>query len=156
MICSQTLEDIRDPIWVCHEMNRIAKAGYIEVPSRLEEQSWGVIGMFGVGWSHHRWLIDVTDGGIEFVSKPHALEGRPDLHFPPGFWEQLSEEERVQTLWWEGSFSYREQVFVDAAKSDAYLSAPIAAGLREHPLPADPRSRLRRLRARAGRRLMTH
>ncbi len=41
VICSQTLEDVRDPIWVCSEINRIGKAGYIEVPSRLEEQSWG-------------------------------------------------------------------------------------------------------------------
>src|SRR5882672_6252258 len=59
-ICSQTLEDVRDPVWVCSELNRVAKAGYIEVPSRLEEQSWGCAGEF-VGWDHHRWLIDVAD-----------------------------------------------------------------------------------------------
>ena len=44
VICSHTLEDVRDPIWVCSEMARIAKAGYIEVPSRLEEQSYGFQG----------------------------------------------------------------------------------------------------------------
>src|SRR5918999_2115646 len=43
-VCSHTLEDLRDPIWVCSELVRVAKAGYVEVPSRLEEQSWGVIG----------------------------------------------------------------------------------------------------------------
>ena len=32
VVCSHTLEDIRDPIWVCQEMNRIAKRGYIETP----------------------------------------------------------------------------------------------------------------------------
>src|SRR5271154_4133672 len=37
VICSHTLEDIRVPLWVCSEMIRIAKAGYIEVPSRLWE-----------------------------------------------------------------------------------------------------------------------
>src|SRR3954449_10993879 len=31
-ICSHTLEDIRDPIWVCSELARVARAGYIEVP----------------------------------------------------------------------------------------------------------------------------
>src|SRR4051794_26446337 len=27
VVCSQTLEDVRDPVWVCSEMVRIAKAG---------------------------------------------------------------------------------------------------------------------------------
>lgn len=35
VICSHTLEDIRDPIWVCQEMNRMGKRGYIETPPRL-------------------------------------------------------------------------------------------------------------------------
>ncbi|NQW05123.1 MAG: methyltransferase domain-containing protein [Acidobacteria bacterium] len=37
VICSQTLEDIRDPLWVCQEMMRIGKRGYIETPSRVAE-----------------------------------------------------------------------------------------------------------------------
>src|SRR5438105_14790259 len=31
-ICSHTLEDIRDPLFVCSELIRVSKAGYIEVP----------------------------------------------------------------------------------------------------------------------------
>lgn len=126
VICSQTLEDMRDPVWVCSEMNRIAGAGYIEVPSRLEEQSWGVNGPF-VGWSHHRWLVDVADGGIEFVQKLHSLHSRPEQYFPAGFWESLSEEERIQRLWWTGGFAFRERVIVDETHSyvggfDRYMS----------------------------------
>src|SRR5258708_1000678 len=75
-VCSHTLEDVRDPIWVCSELARVARAGYIEVPSRLEEQSWGVEGPF-VGWGHHRWLIDVSGAAIDFVGKPHTLSARP-------------------------------------------------------------------------------
>jgi hypothetical protein len=127
-ICSHTLEDLRDPLWVCSELVRIAKAGYIEVPSRLEEQSWGVNGAF-VGWSHHRWLIEIADGWIEFVSKLHALHGRKDWYFPTGFWERLSEEERVQTLWWEGSFACRERVMLDDAEVDEYLRSFVVGEL---------------------------
>src|SRR5438034_907021 len=81
-ICSQTLEDVRDPIWVCSELTRVARAGYAEVPSRLEEQCRGVNGPW-VGWSHHHWLVDEVDGGLEFVLKPHMLHARDDLSFPP-------------------------------------------------------------------------
>ena len=38
-ICTFTLEDIRDPVRVCAEMSRVARAGYIEVPSLLDELS---------------------------------------------------------------------------------------------------------------------
>jgi hypothetical protein len=128
VICSQTLEDLRDPVWVCEEMARIAKAGYIEVPSRLEEQSWGVAGRF-VGWSHHRWLIDVVDGGMEFVLKPHSLHSRKNQYFPSGFLELLSDEERVETLWWENGLTCHERVFFEDEDLDRYLREPIVREL---------------------------
>ena len=79
VVCSHTLEDVRDPIWVCDEIARIGRAGYVEVPSRLEEQSLGVEGPFA-GWAHHRWLVDVTNSSLEFVLKPHNLHSLPDCH----------------------------------------------------------------------------
>ncbi len=42
VMCAHTLEDLRDPIAVCREMVRVAKAGYIEVPSRLVESTKGI------------------------------------------------------------------------------------------------------------------
>jgi hypothetical protein len=125
-VCSHTLEDIRDPVWVCQELQRVARAGYIEIPSRLEEQSWGVIGPW-VGWSHHRWLIDVGEGSICFVHKPHAIHGDESAHFPPGFHDALPAEERVAQLWWEGSFDASERVFLVPEELEAYLKEPIAA-----------------------------
>jgi hypothetical protein len=121
VVCSHTLEDIRDPIWVCSEMNRVARAGYIEVPSRLEEQTMGVHGPW-VGWSHHRWLIDVGDGRIDFTMKPHFLHGREGDHFPRGFHSTLSPRERVQALWWSGSFEYSERVMVGSSEIDRYVA----------------------------------
>ncbi|MGI8728236.1 MAG: class I SAM-dependent methyltransferase, partial [Solirubrobacterales bacterium] len=72
-ICSHTLEDVRDPIWVCEEISRVARAGYVEAPSRAEEQSYGFDGRF-TGWGHHRWLVDVADGGLEFTMKSERVE----------------------------------------------------------------------------------
>ena len=54
-ICSHTLEDVRDPVWVAAELQRVARAGYIEVPSLREELTYGIQGPW-VGWGHHHWL----------------------------------------------------------------------------------------------------
>jgi len=128
VVCSHTLEDVRDPVWVCSEIARVGRAGYIEVPSRLEEQSWGVHGQFA-GWSHHHWLIDLGNDRIDFTFKPHLLHSRPDCHFTAEFLAGLSDEERVQTLWWENSFGFGERAFLDEHPEDAYLPDFVAAEL---------------------------
>jgi methyltransferase family protein len=120
-ICSHTLEDVRDPVWVCSELTRVARAGYIEVPSRLEEQAWGIGGPW-VGWSHHHWLVDVGPNSIEFVLKPHVLHGRPSYYFKGGVGRVLTDAERVQSLFWEGDFESRERIFFDQEEFDEYLA----------------------------------
>ena len=119
-VCSHTLEDVRDPIWVCAELIRVSRAGYIEVPSRLEEQAYGFQGPWA-GWGHHRWLIDIAGDSISFVAKHHVLHNRPAQHFPAGFRDALSDEQRVQTLWWEGGFAFGERIFSDGPALDGYL-----------------------------------
>ena len=142
-VCSHTLEDVRDPVWVCAELNRVARAGYIEVPSRLEEQSLGVHGDW-VGWSHHHWLIDVGRDRIEFVFKSHTLHGRDEFHFPSGFADSLSPEQRVQQLWWEGGFDYGERILIDTDEHDRYLASFVAANAgRRAPGRRSLRARLR-------------
>jgi len=121
VVCSHTLEDVRDPVFVCSEMIRIGKAGYIEVPTRLEEQSYGFQGHWA-GWGHHRWLVDIKDGRIDFVFKHHIVHGKKANHFPPGFWHVLSPEVHAQPFWWEGSFAYRERIFIGPEELDPYLS----------------------------------
>lgn len=128
VVCSHTLEDVRDPVWVCSELARVGKAGYVEAPSRLEEQTFGLVGPW-VGWSHHHWLVEVAGDRIEFVFKPHVVHGRASDHFPRGFADTLSPQERVETLWWQGSFAARERVMTTAAELDAYLAGFVAAEL---------------------------
>ena len=120
-ICSHTLEDVRDPVWVCAELMRVARAGYVEVPSRLEEQSWGVHGPW-VGWSHHHWLCETGEGRIEFVFKPGVIHGKQENFFNSDFRAGLTEEQRVCELWWEGGFEAVERIYTDGPSLDAYLA----------------------------------
>ena len=146
-VCSHTLEDVRDPVWVCTELTRVARAGYIEVPSRLDEQTYYRQGPW-VGWGHHHWLVDVHDRGIDFVFKHHVIHGPEENRFPPDFLAGLSAEDLVQTLWWEGGFEFRERVLLRAEEVDSYL----ADFVREHGeaaarRPGRLRAVVRRLRA---------
>ncbi len=107
VICSHTLEDIRDPLWVCSEMIRIGKRGYIEIPSRIWESCRGFEAGI-VGLSHHRWLIDIQGNEILFTMKFHAIHSHWRLSLPAKVAQGLSKENEVQWLFWDDSFSYRE------------------------------------------------
>jgi Methyltransferase domain len=106
--CSHTLEDVRDPLWVCAEMIRIGKAGYIEVPSRVWESCRGMErGIAGL--SHHRWLIGIAGNSLRFLSKLHRIHNwRYSL--PKSVLRGLSETQSVQWLFWQDSFEYSEVV----------------------------------------------
>ena len=104
-ICSHLLEDVRDPIWVCSELRRIAKAGYIEVPSRVVEQSKGVENPRHAGFYHHRWLITRHQDRLEFRHKPHVLHSVNDAivtHLGPG--QRINPDYAIVTLDWMGHF----------------------------------------------------
>ena len=143
-VCTHTLEDVRDPVWVCHELQRIAKAGYIEVPSRLEEHTYGFQGPW-VGWGHHRWLCDVSDSRIDFVMKHHVIHGPEATHFPTSFYKTLTEEQKVQKLWWEGAFGYGERILLSAEELDPYLEDFVAANRPPHRLRVRISDNLRRV-----------
>ena len=121
-VCSHTLEDVRDPVRVCGELARVARAGYVEVPSRLEEQS-PPAGWTGVGWSHHRWLTEVDEeaAAIDFVFKHGVVYTDTAAQFPRGFYETLTDVERVERLWWDGSLRARERLLMSSEELDAYL-----------------------------------
>ena len=145
-VCSHTLEDVRDPVRVCDELGRVARAGYIEVPSRLEEQS-PMATQPGVGWTHHRWLVDIDAdaASIEFVFKHGVVYIDRRFQFPPEFHALLTDAERVSSLWWEDTFAAREYVFMSADELDPYLEDFVDAALQVRGLSRPTRAqRLRR------------
>ena len=109
-ICSGTLEDIRDPLWVCSELVRVAKQGYIEVPTREWESSRGIEYPHLAGMSHHRWLIEISDNTIYFLQKYHAINAHWRLSFPRAYGRTLTGDRAMQCLWWKDSFSWIETI----------------------------------------------
>jgi hypothetical protein len=118
-ICSHTLEDVRDPVWACAELQRVARAGYVEVPALREELTYGIQGPW-VGWGHHHWLVIAGPDGLEFVFKHHVVNRRGS-HRPAGSADGLAVAERVQAFWWEDAFAARERFLLTAPELDGFL-----------------------------------
>jgi len=113
VFCSHTLEDIRDPIWVCSEIVRIGKRGYIEVPSRALETTRGIEKWQYTGFYHHRWLIEKdNEGTLVFTYKTPALVKYPKYHL------NLYVSSSVVSFFWEDSFNYKENIIID--KQDVF------------------------------------
>lgn len=129
VVCSHTLEDIRDPIQVCREMSRIAKAGYIECPSPLLELTSGVdrAGRTWTGYAHHRWIVSAVNGGLEFVMKPHFVHSSSRFHFHRGFAAPLTPERRFTRLFWAGEVKAWERVFVSRDEHEEHIEGLIRA-----------------------------
>jgi hypothetical protein len=145
-VCSHTLEDVRDPVGVCRELSRVARAGYVEVPAPVDDLTWGVHGPW-VGWAHHRWLCELHDWSeLIFTLKPHLLaaEGR---HLPAGTEKALTPAERVIGLWWRDEVRARERVLTGPGELDPWLEDQLARYGGPSPRAREPG--LRRLLRRA-------
>ena len=73
--------------------------------------------------------------------KHHVLHNRESDRFPEGFQQGLAPEQRVVSLWWEGSFEYGERVFVSAEELDPYLAEFVTEHRHTVAVPERSRSR---------------
>jgi len=138
--CSHVLEDVRDPVWVCSEMRRIAKAGYIETPSRMLEQSRGIEHPLYAGFHHHRWLVTIDGNRLVFRQKPHSLHscGRA-IVAEVGVWRRLNPRYENCALEWQGNFQFGEELLFNEAEVNGELCAfaESCRGLADLTLPLD-------------------
>lgn len=109
VLCSHTLEDVRDPIAVCEQLIRVGKAGYIETPSRFRECARAGADDIYPGWEHHRWLVDVIDGCLIFTAKMawtllYDFLGEHRRHHVTNYWNQFT------AVHWIGGFDYVEHM----------------------------------------------
>lgn len=98
-VCT-TLATLRDPIGVCVELSRVARAGYVEVPAVEAELAGG----------DGRWLCDVDHGELVFVHKSVAVAADPRVKVPPRWHGRLTAADRVHALFWEGRLPARERL----------------------------------------------
>jgi hypothetical protein len=110
-VCVTTLEDVRDPIGVCRELSRVAKAGYVEVPTLFAELLHWWEGPW-LGHEHHRWLCDIEDGGLVFLHKPHSIHADRRLRVHRRWTSEMSVEDHLQGLFWTGELPARERVCI--------------------------------------------
>jgi predicted SAM-dependent methyltransferase len=121
VICSHILEDIRDPIWLCSEILRISKAGYIEVPSMKVELGKGIMNKNYAGYYHHRWLVEIKDKKIIFRFKPHFIHNDKRFHFSNSFVKRLKDNQKVDFLFWNKKFEFEERVQISRDKSEEFI-----------------------------------
>jgi ubiquinone/menaquinone biosynthesis C-methylase UbiE len=121
-VCSNLLEDVRDPLVVCGELNRVARAGYIETPSRLreifaKERRLGWRALRGaqpeIGFYHHRWFVEAAGAHLRFTAKTAAVaEDRRHYLTRRDIGRKLSEAESGLGVFWQGGFTF-EEIFAD-------------------------------------------
>lgn len=65
--CQQTLEDIANPFALAREIQRVGKAGFIEIPSREWECTVGVDSEHFPGFCHHRWYGELIPNEDDYI-----------------------------------------------------------------------------------------
>lgn len=90
-IASHVLEHSEDPRRFASELARVAEAGFIQVPTRRAELTFG--------WPFHRWLIDREGDTLVF-----AARGEARAHFGEAFHQDFARSALLRA-WWAASRS---------------------------------------------------
>lgn len=144
-ICVTTLEDVRDPIWVCSELARVARAGYVEVPTIEAELIFNVEGDGPwLGHEHHRWLCELTGGELVFTHKPHSIHHDWTLRVLPRWRERMAVSDHLQGLFWDGDLPARERFLIGG--DHAVLLEELRVRLRERFEPSATELRAKQAR----------
>ena len=76
-ICSHIIEDISLPQVMLNNLNKIAKEGFIGIPSKYRELS-KVEGEY-MGYIHHRWIYSIKDNKLLGFPKVNFIESEKKL-----------------------------------------------------------------------------
>ncbi len=115
-ICTQTIEDIRDPIFVLEQLAKMSKMGFISVPCKHSElcvgiecsvpehrAAWGTNSDFR-GYFHHRWIFTIKEGRLHAYPKLSFIDHMTGLE-----WADRDNKDRYfheMSFMWEGDIPY--------------------------------------------------
>jgi SAM-dependent methyltransferase len=70
VFCSHVLEHVDDPLRACRELQRVARAGFIETPTLMKDA------LFSWAKGMHKWYLQQVGGRLVFLEYgPRELEG---------------------------------------------------------------------------------
>lgn len=135
IIASHVLEHATDPVAFASELTRVAGSGFVQVPTRTAELTFG--------WPFHPWLIDRAGDVLHFY--PRVDQEAPDgkwLHEQAaesllfGLWFGAHREHWHHTIHWEGELSVEvhgqsaapQTAQLDVEKTVSALAGGIAHG----------------------------
>jgi ubiquinone/menaquinone biosynthesis C-methylase UbiE len=104
------IEDVRDPIFIAREMQRVCRAVLIEAPSRLFEQTIGSDHMRYAGFWHHRWMFSERDGTLVCGRKTPVIN-LPGCHFKIRPWQRVDPRQALFTFLSKSPFPVKEEAF---------------------------------------------
>lgn len=73
-LCSHCVEDLRDPLPVVRELQRVCRQVIIVTPSRLLEQTRGIDYPLFCGFFHHPWMVYQKGDELLFRRKTSLVE----------------------------------------------------------------------------------
>ena len=111
-LCGHTIEDLVSPEKLLRELQRVARRGRIECPSRLAEQTVGLRDRKSAlaGHPYHHWIVDVEDGGLTLHSKSDSALDHDATLVPLLFTERYvfhNRRLREVDFDWKGNISHR-------------------------------------------------
>ena len=114
LYCRHTVEDLHNPTLLLREINRVAKAGYIETPSPLAEMCRGVNQGLIRGYPHHHWFAWCESGALTLMPKLTAVE---IIDFLPQFDEQIKSLLDSTPLLWNTYHAWRGDLRFDVRRN---------------------------------------
>lgn len=121
-ICTQTLEDIRNPVSPLKRMPEIAKAGFISVPHKWRELGYveshdpndqATLRLLGpyLGYFHHRWIFTII------IREVPILRLFPKLAFVERL-DTIHELKKLHEMGNEMSFFWKDSIEYEVVNND--------------------------------------
>jgi uncharacterized protein YbaR (Trm112 family) len=144
VIAAHVLEHATDPVQFADELSRVGRSGFVQVPSREAELTFG--------WPFHPWLIDRSAETLQFHPRGHhAAVAGTWFHIQAatpvfGLWYGAHRDVWHHTIHWIGGFKVdviAESRAPQTATFDIERSRAVATAADTKPLTAALRALLR-------------